>query len=726
MLSNARLFRSRTVTTALRSTIEATSFSRPVVHKILIRRQQHTESTAATINSSNNVEQQESQSFNDKSSEQLKQNDFIKSKNSRPNPFIDIETEFITKLKNGESVREVHSKLISKLNDIDERSRSSFDGRKSFGKIFNILMASSLRETNELNIITITPYDILTSAIELNCADVINFDYVAKLEYSQGNLQEVISLWVSFLEYSRKLNLKIIAKQLKELTLLSYVESCVIDNKNPNIETALALLQMDNMFNGKELHRILNKYLKNNNDDAAAAATANKKRYQSIKPGIESLRLGNKDPNSLIFLEKANLGAELKKIYMIDEAYKEALKTVEITGKKLNEDTLIQFMKFYNKVGQYKTSMEFWNKIIKSGIKPSINAWNSLLETVSNLGPYPNRLLNSQIIFDKISNKNDETYGKMIIIYNKFNQFEKINSIIPKEIINKPYISKIIVQILLSKNKLDEALKLINENIYSKGLKLNLSTYNLIIFSMIKFKKFNEAKKILSEMIQNGIKPDVITYTSLLDMTFKETRKKGEIISDDLISSFLEEMRLNGIEPNFITISSIIDGLGKDSSHIDSAIKLFDYVKKNNLASPPVYTSIISNLFNLGESKKAEMFFKNFIESGYKLTISNWNLMFEGFMKNGNANKSLEYYNLLKKISEENLPKLNVYSIYFLLKVAKFRKNIELANLVLQDQEKIGFNNFSKPLKKVLEELEKIDDVIIPPSFQQALKEESI
>ncbi|CAM9017841.1 unnamed protein product [Wickerhamomyces anomalus] len=706
MLSNSRLAGSRLSAAVFRSGLGRAS--RPVVHKILTRRQ-----ISQSAQQLNNYQEDR---FRDaqETLEPLDRNDTsyqnLRASNARKlRETLDL---LKSAMEDQKPVNEILEIFTYSLNDLDSTERSFFQTRTKIGPVINEMIDMAEKElANPVEGATIvTPDEILQSAIALNVADVINFEKVIQIQFKNGQVSDVLSLWVSYLEYAATLNITFTPNILKNYTYLAFMESCAKENRELDDQTVEALLQSPPTQRIANLSKVVKENVQKNDP-----------RYKVLMGCLERLYLKDKNPNSLAFLTKASAAANTGNSMRLDESYANIEKVSKFTGIKINEETLTHFMGFYNKIGRHSTAMGFWNEIVKAGIIPSTAAWNHLLDTARNLGPKEKRLSNVEGIFEQIPAKNDDTYVRMILIYSNFKAYDKLEALMDETKLASPAIAQVYAQSLISRGETEKAQKIF-EGLKSKNMALNLGSYNTLLKTHIRHKDIKAAKKVLKEMKASGVNPDVATYSMIIDLTFKESRLRGDLINDDVISKILEDMRLNGIEPNTYTLTSVIDGLGKDPGYEESALKLFQYLQEKHLASSVTYVSMISNAFNYGNTRQAELYFKDYIQEGFKLTVPIWNLIFEGYLKNRNSSKVAEYYKVFRQADDVIFKKANKFTLYFLLKTAKNHSDFELANLVLSDIAEQGFEKkLSTQTIDLIKELQSNPSVTIPESVEASL-----
>jgi pentatricopeptide repeat protein len=93
--------------------------------------------------------------------------------------------------------------------------------------------------------------------------------------------------------------------------------------------------------------------------------------------------------------------------------------------------------------------------------------------------------------------------------------------------------------------RLSDALEELNKMEKNK-IKPDLYTYTELLNGYVESEKYEEAYKIIEEMKSKEIKPNVFTYTTLI----KGLCKSGDI---DTIPELFTRMRQEGIEPNSVT-----------------------------------------------------------------------------------------------------------------------------------------------------------------------------
>lgn len=696
MLSSSRILRSRLPSAALRATL--INISRVPISQSLTRLQHTTRS---------NFEQVDG--FDDKyDSERRAKFDEMRAREERK--LAEISERAKNQLGRGESAASVLEYMTLELSQVHFKARSKFDTRITFAPVIDLLIDKAGEEMKSKDsLLTPVTYDeILQKLSEFNVVNVNNFQKVINTYYSEKKLQEVLLTWVSFLEYCTIEGIKGRALKTKVIVQLAYIEDCLEKGTKPDDETIKALLQTEELPHIGILRKTLGELFGKKGP-----------RYDLMKKSLDKKELSNQNPNSIQFLQQVARDAHGGNARGVGMQYDQLKRISEASGIPLTEDSQVAFMNAFNRIFQARKAMEIWNEMMKAKVIPSTLGWNALLETVSKFGPHEGRLEQVETVFANIPQKNDESYAKLITIYAFLKQYEKIDKLVTDKLLEKPLVAQSYFQYLAGAGKIPEAQQTIVK-MEKNGILLTRASYNGLIGAYIRANKFNEARKVLTKMEAQGLRPDVATYTMLIDLTFKDTRQKGDLVNDDLISSFLDNMRGGGIEPNVFTMTTIIDGLGKDPSHEETAMKLFQYLQEHNLVSNVTYGAMIASAFNFGRVRQAELYFADYIKAGYKPSISSWNQMFDGFARNKAAHRAKEYYLAFRKSVPDSFPDANKFTLYFLLKAARFGRDPELANLVLDDMVTHNLTRSTRVIESI-RELSRLQGVKIPKSIDVLL-----
>ncbi|KAE8666959.1 Tetratricopeptide repeat-like superfamily protein isoform 2 [Hibiscus syriacus] len=157
------------------------------------------------------------------------------------------------------------------------------------------------------------------------------------------------------------------------------------------------------------------------------------------------------------------------------------------------------------------------------------------------------------------------------------------------------------------------------------GIEFSTVTYNTIIDGYGKAELFEDMENVLTDMIESGDSlPDIFTFnsiigaygrggqiekmesTSLLNLTGKPARKAGKI---EKMEKYFKEMKQKGMKPNAITYCSLVSAYSKAGSikKVDSILRQVE--NSDVVLDTPCFNCIISAYSQAGNLKRmAELF----------------------------------------------------------------------------------------------------------------------
>jgi pentatricopeptide repeat protein len=128
-----------------------------------------------------------------------------------------------------------------------------------------------------------------------------------------------------------------------------------------------------------------------------------------------------------------------------------------------------------------------------------------------------------------------------------------------------------------------ELLKLMKE----RQVEPNEFTYTCLIGALARSKKIDQAKRMMSFMKSIGLRVRAVTYNSFISgLVHRDWSDDGEIFDsyvDDAIK-LLRQMMKDGIRPNAVTVSVIVDAFGKcDRPRVAEAVSLVDKLESDGV-----------------------------------------------------------------------------------------------------------------------------------------------
>ena len=141
------------------------------------------------------------------------------------------------------------------------------------------------------------------------------------------------------------------------------------------------------------------------------------------------------------------------------------------------------------------------------------------------------------------------------------------------------------------------------------GLRPNVITYNSLI-KAYSGNDINEVKRFYDQMTREGLKPTVITYSSLI-----EAYSNHDI---NEVKKYYDQMIIEGLKPDVITYSSLIEAY---SAHdINEVKKYYDQMTSDGLKPNQItYNSLILACVINKCPKQAETFYHELKEQGLNL-----------------------------------------------------------------------------------------------------------
>ncbi|ERM95884.1 hypothetical protein AMTR_s00060p00141630 [Amborella trichopoda] len=135
-------------------------------------------------------------------------------------------------------------------------------------------------------------------------------------------------------------------------------------------------------------------------------------------------------------------------------------------------------------------------------------------------------------------------------------------------------------------------------------------------------------------MVEEGIAPDVVTYSVLINGLSREQKIKEAC-------DLFDEINDRGLVPNGITITTLIDGYCK--GNIEEALEIYQKMMKEGLKPDLVtYNSVIYGHCKVGELKEAGKLFLEIREMGLKPDKITYTTLIDGFCEEGDIKAAME------------------------------------------------------------------------------------
>uniref|UniRef100_A0A0D9V1D4 Pentacotripeptide-repeat region of PRORP domain-containing protein n=1 Tax=Leersia perrieri TaxID=77586 RepID=A0A0D9V1D4_9ORYZ len=213
---------------------------------------------------------------------------------------------------------------------------------------------------------------------------------------------------------------------------------------------------------------------------------------------------------------------------------------------------------------------------------------------------------------------------------------------------------RIIVRRYARARKVKEAVETF-EKMSSFGLKTDLSDYNWLIDILSKSKQVKKAHAIFKEMIRKGrFIPDLKTYTVLMEGWGHEK----DLL---MLKAVYQEMLDAGIKPDVVAYGMLISAFCK-SGKCDEAIKVFHEMEKSGcMPSPHIYCMLINGLGSVERLDEALKYFQLSKESGFPMEVPTCNAVIGAYCK---ASKFPHAFRMVDEMRKSGIgPNTRTYDI---------------------------------------------------------------
>ncbi|KAJ9697264.1 hypothetical protein PVL29_009174 [Vitis rotundifolia] len=203
---------------------------------------------------------------------------------------------------------------------------------------------------------------------------------------------------------------------------------------------------------------------------------------------------------------------------------------------------------------------------------------------------------------------NHEAYTALLSAYSRSGLFDKAFSLLEK-MKNTPdcqpdvHTYSVLIKSCLQVVAFDKVQVLLSD-MANQGIKPNTVTYNILIDAYGKAKRFAEMESTLLEMLREGkCEPDVWTMNS----TLRAFGSSGQI---ETMEKCYEKFQSAGIEPNIKTFNILLDSYGKAEKY-EKMSAVMEYMQKYHFSWTIVTYNVVIDAFGrAGDLKQMEYLFR--------------------------------------------------------------------------------------------------------------------
>jgi len=257
---------------------------------------------------------------------------------------------------------------------------------------------------------------------------------------------------------------------------------------------------------------------------------------------------------------------------------------------------------------------DMWEKMISSGVRPDAQAWATRIHGLTRSGYWESGIR----AFQKMT---EDWYHAARSVHGESIDPTTLGDIGPTPKPNTQTLNSLIIG--LARGRKHEQLAQAFQWARSLGIQTDAYTFNPLFKIALKQGNAAVATKLLQQMQALGIKPDIATFTMILDSLFREDTpldqpldqitnqvvgqtgrlepRKTHQPSDQQQSAaarIFEEMKRCNIQANAWTFATLINGLLKADGNIVAAYAVTNYMAVNNIPlSSQIYTTLITYHF---------------------------------------------------------------------------------------------------------------------------------
>ncbi|KAL0011887.1 hypothetical protein SO802_006995 [Lithocarpus litseifolius] len=161
----------------------------------------------------------------------------------------------------------------------------------------------------------------------------------------------------------------------------------------------------------------------------------------------------------------------------------------------------------------------------------------------------------------------------------------------------------------------DEASLALYEEAIGKEVRFNNYSCSILLNGLFKEGKMEKAEEVLEKLIENGLVPDELLFYRCFQI--------------------LEEMENKGMKPNVVSYGSLIHCLCKNGRLLEAEIILRDMVGREVLPNAQIYNMLIDGNCTAGKLKESFRFFEEMVKNGIGATLVTNNVLINGPCKRG-------------------------------------------------------------------------------------------
>lgn len=220
--------------------------------------------------------------------------------------------------------------------------------------------------------------------------------------------------------------------------------------------------------------------------------------------------------------------------------------------------------------------------------------------------------------------------------------------------------------------------------------------YSVLVYGWCKIGRVDMAERLLNEMVENGIEPNVVTYNILLsgicrrawlspDYRFEKVLRAADKVFD--------EMRERGIDPDVTSYSIVLHVYSRAHKPVIVMDKLKEMRERGIYPSVATYTSAIKCFVSCSRLREGEELIEEMVMNGVSPSATTYNCFFKEYRGRKDADAAISLYRRMKGSNEDvgNVmckPSMQTYNI--LLSMFAKLDQMRLMEEVWEDMKETG------------------------------------
>lgn len=308
----------------------------------------------------------------------------------------------------------------------------------------------------------------------------------------------------------------------------------------------------------------------------------------------------------------------------------------------------------YAALGGLNDAWILYNEMESSDVKPDIVTWNCLLSGHSLHGSFDAVLAILKRMQDSGFKPNSSSISSVLQTVTELcclKHGKEIHGFVIRNGLDYDvYVGTSLVDMYVKNNCLSFA-KLVFHNMKNK----NNFAWNSLI-SGYSFKGlFEDAERLLNSMVQERIKPDLVTWNGLVSGYAMKGRHKEALAA-------IHRMKSSGLTPNVVSWTALISGCSQNENHADS-LKYFVRMQEEGIrANSATISSLLKACAGLSLLRKGEEIHCLSIRKGFVEDVFVATALVDMYSKAGNFRSACEVFRTIKN---KTLPSWNCMILGF-------------------------------------------------------------